>query len=245
MRALMAAAEIGPFFAWDELGDRPVPRPGPDGAWRPLADLGDPGVVAERVAVARRMLAGASGLSPRTVPERVAASVLSLGMFSRLLSPPLAAVALAEALPAPRRDQVWWRPAAGGPLPVAVAGIEVVATGGTDDDAVAAAFADVVVDGLVGPLLAAFRTGFRLSPKVLHGNVASALGGAVTMLAGARPDRADRARRVLERLLVRDPLVGAAVVRRAPWRLRRNNCCLYYRIPGGGYCGDCVLRTGP
>jgi hypothetical protein len=23
----------------------------------------------------------------------------------------------------------------------------------------------------------------------------------------------------------------------------RNSCCLMYRIPGAGLCGDCVLRT--
>jgi ferric iron reductase protein FhuF len=236
VRALEAAAEIGPFFAWDEV------ESGPAGDWRPLADLAEPAVLAERVSVARRTMAAGAGLAADAVPERVAASVLSLGMFARLLSPPLAAVALVEALPAPRGDRVWWRAVDGGPLPVAVAGVEAVGTGAADDDAVAAAFAETVVDGLVGPLLAAFRHRFRLSPKVLHGNVASALGGAVTMLAGARPDRVGRAARVLERLLARDPLVGAAVVRRAPWRLRRNNCCLYYRLPGGGYCGDCVLR---
>ena len=24
-------------------------------------------------------------------------------------------------------------------------------------------------------------------------------------------------------------------------RFKRTSCCLYYRVPGGGYCGDCVL----
>lgn len=24
----------------------------------------------------------------------------------------------------------------------------------------------------------------------------------------------------------------------------RRSCCLYYQVPGGGLCGDCVLRTG-
>jgi hypothetical protein len=24
----------------------------------------------------------------------------------------------------------------------------------------------------------------------------------------------------------------------------RNNCCLFYKIPGGGKCGDCVLISG-
>jgi ferric iron reductase protein FhuF len=25
------------------------------------------------------------------------------------------------------------------------------------------------------------------------------------------------------------------------WGFRRRSCCLYYRVPGGGICGDCVL----
>ncbi|GIJ60250.1 (2Fe-2S)-binding protein [Virgisporangium aurantiacum] len=262
MRALEAAATIGPYFAWDEL-------PGPTGDWRPLAELDEPEVLAGRVAVVRRALA--SGTGPDAVPERVAASVWSLGVFSRLVSAPLAAVAFGADLPAPRRDQVWWRAVDGGPLPVAVAGIGVVATVDADDDAVAEAFGEIVVDGLIGPLLAAFRRRFRLSPKVLRGNVASALGGAVTVLAnagisanagagiganagagtsagisagaGARDGSGvDRARRIVERLLARPPLAGEATVVRPPWRLRRANCCLYYRVPGGGYCGDCVLH---
>lgn len=24
-------------------------------------------------------------------------------------------------------------------------------------------------------------------------------------------------------------------------RFRRRSCCLFYQVPGGGYCGDCVL----
>jgi ferric iron reductase protein FhuF len=189
-------------------------------------------------------MADGSGLRRAAVPERVAASVLSLGLVSRLVSPPLAAVAVAEVLPAPRPDQLWWRAVASGPLPLGWSAIDAVDTRGWDDDAVAAAFTSIVVDGLVAPLLEAFRDRFRLSPKVLAGNVASALGGAVTILTGARPRHADRAGRVLERVLSRAPLAGAATVRRAAprWVLERNNCCLYYRIPGGGYCGDCVLR---
>jgi|GEM_PF-1837329 hypothetical protein len=26
---------------------------------------------------------------------------------------------------------------------------------------------------------------------------------------------------------------------------RRRSCCLYYRLPGGGLCGDCCLRRVP
>ncbi|MGH3410268.1 MAG: (2Fe-2S)-binding protein [Streptosporangiaceae bacterium] len=26
---------------------------------------------------------------------------------------------------------------------------------------------------------------------------------------------------------------------------RRHSCCLYYRLPGGGLCGDCALAAPP
>jgi hypothetical protein len=85
----------------------------------------------------------------------------------------------------------------------------------------------------VAPLLEVFRARFRLSPQVLWGNVASALGGAAGQL-GARAWPA------VGSLLTRSPLSGMAIV--AGRSLRRRNCCLYYRIPGGGTCGDCVLN---
>lgn len=233
--ALAEAAAVGPFFAWEQLPN------GADG-WRPWAELGDAAVVAERVRVARARLVAGFGLSPAEVPERVVASVLSLGWASRLVSAPLAAVAVAEVLPAPGREQVWWRPVDSGPVPVASTTTDAVPTADLDDAAVAARFADVVLGRLVEPVLAVFQDRFRLSPKVVNGNLASALGGAVKLLAAARPGAADRAGRVLERLLAQGSLVGSASLHRPQWTLERNNCCLYYRIPGGGYCGDCVLR---
>jgi ferric iron reductase protein FhuF len=33
----------------------------------------------------------------------------------------------------------------------------------------------------------------------------------------------------------------APAVLSAPPEFRRNSCCLYYRLPEGGLCGDCVL----
>jgi ferric iron reductase protein FhuF len=224
--ALAGVAAIGPFFAWEELDERS------DG-WRPLTDLDDPGVVAERVRVARAMLVERFGLTPVVVPERVLASVLFLGLAARLVSPPLAVLATAGVLLAPRRDRLWWWPVDGGPVPVAYAAVTT-----THGDR----FGERIIDGLVTPLLAVFQDRFRLSPKVLYGNVASALGGAVTMLRGARPESADRAGRIVERLLRAEPLVGSSTIESPQWTLRRINCCLYYRIPGGGYCGDCVLR---
>jgi hypothetical protein len=29
------------------------------------------------------------------------------------------------------------------------------------------------------------------------------------------------------------------------WSFRRRSCCLYYRVPGGELCGDCVLSHRP
>lgn len=229
---LAQVATLGPYFAWEPVAG--------DG-WRPLTDLDDVALVSARVRAARALLVERFGLAPADVPERVVASVVFLGMASRLVSPPLAAVALAEALPVARREELWWRPVESGPLPVAVSDVAAVETRGLSDDETAAVFGNAVVRRTVEPLLAVFQDRFRLSPHVLRGNVASALGGAVGMLGRARPDRVDRAGRVLRHVLELEPLAGSARLEH-PWRLERNNCCLYYRIPGGGYCGDCVLR---
>jgi hypothetical protein len=206
---------VNPYFVWDVHED--------GAGWRPFARLMEPGVVAERVAASRQGLVAMFGLDEAAVPERVVASVLFLGYASRLVSP-----LLAESLGGSIRDvgpaDLWWRPVPGGPLPVAVAG----AAGRRP----AADLFDVAVLGLVAPLLEVFRVRFRLSPHVLWGNVASALGGA----AGQLPEAAWPA---VAGLLERAPLAGTATVGRRA--LRRRNCCLYYRIPGGGTCGDCIL----
>ncbi|MEV6924271.1 (2Fe-2S)-binding protein [Dactylosporangium sp. NPDC051485] len=206
---------MNPYFVWDEYA------PGPD--WRPFTELLEPDVLAQRVAVSRQGLVAMFGLDEAAVPERVVASVLFLGYASRLLSP-----LLAESLDGPIRavgpGDLWWRPVPGGPLPMAVGPV------GTRP---ASDLFDVAVLGLVAPLLEVFRARFRLSPQVLWGNAASALGGA----AGQLPEGAWAA---VAGLLQRPPLAGMALV--GHHSLRRRNCCLYYRIPGGGTCGDCVLR---
>ena len=225
--ALRTAAALGPYFTWE-------PWSAGDG-WRPLTDLIDGDVVAERVAVARVALIGMAGLAEDDVEDRVVASVTFLGVASRLLSPPLGAAALGGVLPVPRADQLWWRPVPGGPWPVAYSG---ALTGGD--------FVTGIIGGLVAPLLRVFEDRFVLSPQVLWGNVASALAGAAGMLAGQHPDQAEAAGRLVEQALAVPPLAGTGtVVRPDPASERRflvrHNCCLYYRIPGGGTCGDCVL----
>ena len=112
--------------------------------------------------------------------------------------------------------------------------------------AAARLLSDSCVEGLAGPVAAAFETAFGLSRQVLWGNVASALAGAAGLLAEAFPSRAQAAGRLTAEILGQGPLAGtgelvqpdAARPRRF---LVRRSCCLFYRVPGAGICGDCVL----
>ncbi|GAA3253114.1 (2Fe-2S)-binding protein [Dactylosporangium siamense] len=211
---------MNPYFVWEDLTAGAEAGTG----WRPFTDLLDPAVAAERVGVARDTLVTMFGLDPATVPVRVVASVTFLGVASRLLAPPL----VEPRFPAP--GQLFWKPVAGGPWPMAC----TVAAAGGGADGGTGQFRDRILLGLVAPLLAVFQAEFRLSPKVLWGNVSSALAGA----AGQLDDPAVWA--TVAELLGVAPLAGTADLHGRA--LRRRNCCLYYRIPGGGTCGDCVLR---
>jgi hypothetical protein len=253
--ALVTAARFGPFFAWEPWS--------PGAGWRPWAALCEGEVVFSRVSAARQALIGMFGLAEDAVPMRVVASVTFLGYASRVVSPLLGAAVAGGDLPAPGEardgqrhdprsgtdaggDQLWWRPVPGGPLPMAYAGTQARPSTGMDRIELARALAEVAVYGLLTPLLETFRDRFALSPKVLWGNVASALAGAAGMIADQDPAHASRAAGVVDEILKIGPLAGTGtLVRPAPARDRRflirNNCCLYYRIPGGGTCGDCVL----
>jgi ferric iron reductase protein FhuF len=113
-----------------------------------------------------------------------------------------------------------------------------VAPGGSWTDAARlgrAVVLDAVVRPVITPVLNAYRASFALSRQVLWGNVASALSGAATGLG------APTAHLLVRDLLELGELAGTA---RAVWpRFVRNSCCLFYRLPGGGLCGDCVLRA--
>jgi ferric iron reductase protein FhuF len=236
--ALVTAAKFGPFFTWEPWSD--------GSGWRPWAELCQGEVAAERVAVARRALIGMFGLPEEAVPTRVVASVTFLGYASRVVSPLLGAAVAGGDRPSPRPGQIWWKPVPGGPLPMAYEMTRDQPGSESDVTALAEALAEVAVGGLLGPLLECFRVTFALSPKVLLGNVASALAGAAGMIADQAPEHAEQAAAVAGEMLRIAPLAGTGtLVRPLPDRARRflirHNCCLYYRIPGGGTCGDCVL----
>jgi FhuF-like iron-sulfur protein len=240
--ALVAAASAGPYFAVE---------PWPGGTqWRPLSGLvSDPAALSELVDNARRVLAASAGIAPAEVEQRAAASVVFLGLASRLVSPSLGAAVAGGVVPSLALADLWWRPVAGGPLPLAARLSSGAAVGGLASGqqfAAAWLLSENCVQGLAAPLAAAFRTTFRLSPQVLWGNVASALAGAAGQLAAAFPERAEAAGRLTADMLEQGSLRGTGELvqpdaARPERFLVRRSCCLFYRIPGGGICGDCVL----
>jgi len=91
---------------------------------------------------------------------------------------------------------------------------------------------------VVQGVLASVVEALPLAPRLLWGNVAASLHAVprVHDLPGAESLVAD--------LLDRAPLAGELDVR-AGGRARRRTCCLFWEVPGGGLCGDCVLDRVP
>ena len=151
-------------------------------------------------------------------PARAAASVDFLGVAARVLSPALAALVSSGRTPLLSLDTVWWRAAVPGPMRLALTSTSR-----------SAALDEAVIEPVLVPLVDAYAAMFALSRKILWGNVASALNGAAMTL------RTD-----VSAVLSSARLAGTA--RAMPPRFVRNSCCLLYRFPGAGTCGDCVLR---
>jgi hypothetical protein len=66
------------------------------------------------------------------------------------------------------------------------------------------------------------------------------------MLLTQRPDSSSGALALAVGILGRPPLAGLGEVVAEPGHptgvgFARRTCCLFYRVPGGGTCGDCVL----
>jgi hypothetical protein len=234
--ALAAAAELGPFFV---LETDPPPATVADGAppWRPFADLtDDPAVTNARIDAIRLGIAERGRLALDAVPRRAAASLAHLGLCSRLISPSLGSALLGGVVPDLRG--LWWRDVLG-PVPMTLPGAQGDEVDADDPIAVADALSVQLQVGPVAALTAAIATAGAVSSRLLWGNVASAAAGAVRMFASASPAHAPVAYAVGHRLVEQVPLT-----RTGDWTgtaFRRSTCCLYYKVPGGGYCGDCVL----
>lgn len=76
-------------------------------------------------------------------------------------------------------------------------------------------------------------------------NGAAAVDGALAA-DGARSRAAERVESLAEDLFATEPLRSTGRWSPGPRpAFRRRTCCLYYRVPGGGLCGDCALPRVP
>jgi hypothetical protein len=221
-------SSIGPYFAVeaDSAGDRPAD-------FRPLRELyagGPTAFPAERIAAVAARLG--------TAEPRVAASIAQLGLAARFWSVALGTAVLTGSVPDLDPDRGYWRYPPHGML-------ELRLPGPVPAPDLAGALHHTVVATVLTPLADAVRTATAtpVSERLLWGNAASALVGAVRQLVAHRPDSARTAWSLAGELLGRAPLAGTGTPHRASFR--RSTCCLYYRVPNGGLCGDCVFRTPP
>jgi ferric iron reductase protein FhuF len=251
---LRAAAAIGPFFALglDAGSDgQPVAR-----LYRTRPD--GPGVLLAR------------GNGPLATAEpRVAASIAQLGYAARLWSPVLGSALLTSVVPDLASLQVVGsQPDAGAPTVLALS--ELRGWLAADPAQVAKLGYRAVVQAHLEPLARALSG--QVAAGLLWGNAASAMAGALGVLVTARPDLRGPATAIAAALLdtgrLRDtgwlpgnahlpgtsqpedtgqPEVTArsGVTGGGGLGFRRRSCCLYYRLPGGGLCGDCSLTRPP
>ncbi|WP_246062182.1 (2Fe-2S)-binding protein [Haloactinospora alba] len=211
--------------------------------WLPLRELWEhPGYLEERVSEVRTRLASRAGVAVSRVERRVAASIMYQGLASRLLSPTVGA-ALCHGV-ALDPGALRWRPE-GGMLPLALVGEPPASdTFHTPRvDSLAELIHQRVVQGTLAPIATALRSQVKVAPRLLWGNAASSLAGTVQALARDRPWVTDDAVVLTELLLGREPFTGLGEFDRSGEQhaFVRATCCLYYRIPGCGMCGDCAL----
>jgi iron complex transport system ATP-binding protein len=213
-------ADISPYFA---VGTGPV-----DDGWRPVrqlyTDLALLDGIVDRV-----------GARMDVAERRVAASTFFLGFAARLWSIGLGALAGHRLLPDLDAERLLFRES-DGQFQLHIE--DPVAWQGADLEPM---LADMVLEWHLAPLSAALRRLGPISQRLLRGNAASALLGAARVFdrdATAGPGWQ------MARRLCADKRLSAAI-RFSGMSYRRTSCCLYYRAPRGGLCGDCVLTSKP
>lgn len=226
---LVAVAEFGEFFA--------LP-PADDGPWQPIGTLlADATTVRDYALRTQAAMAAAFGLEVSRVPLKAAASSFHLSIAARVLSPVIAAAVTHSAVPMLTAESLRWQADSSHRPKLGVAQTNSLKTSEPAD--AAQAIGTTAIDQVLGPLGDTMRRAVALSPQVLWGNVASASHGAVKVLGSSRPHDLDRGHALVRALLALPALDGTADY--LPTGFKRHNCCLYYQVPSGGYCGDCVL----
>ncbi|MFJ2901340.1 (2Fe-2S)-binding protein [Streptomyces sp. NPDC087212] len=175
-------------------------------------------------------------------PEtRIAASIAQQGLAARLWSVALGSAVLYGRIPDLEPGLLCWDPDGSAPDDLRLTELRPLPGD-------AAQLADTVLHGHLEPLAAALHARFRVAPGLLWGNAGSALAGAARQLhRWARPhgrtDVAARTRALTVRLFAHPLLAGSGTL--TGTEFRRRSCCLYYRVPGGGLCGDCCFTRPP
>ena len=182
-----------------------------------------------------RALIDAVAATHRTRERRVAASLTVLGYSARLLGPTVALLVrdgiVLDVRPANVRYSYTAERGMRLSLPVPTALH-------AEPAALVQQWASTVVDAHLAPILAGVLAEAPVAAALLWGNVASGLVGALRAV--ARPDTFDLGVSLLDH----GPLRESGVLQRDGLRFTRRSCCLYYRLPGGGLCGDCALAPG-
>ncbi|NEA57584.1 ferric iron reductase [Streptomyces sp. SID13666] len=253
-RTLRDVAEVGPFFAV-RTGPGETGADGGGSAddgprahgYRPLAELYATGATdaTDAAPAPHPVLERAADVAGRLgTPElRVGASLAFQGLAARLWSVALGAAVLAGRVPDMAADRVWWNPALSAPNDLWLPHPSAL----PDSDDLAGQLAGTVLAGHLVPLHRATREACPVSGGLLWGNAGSALAGSLRVLhtwcvARGRTAEARSALDLTARLF-REPLLsGTGTLDAGGVSFVRRSCCLYYRVPGGGLCGDCVLR---
>ncbi|MEU1300428.1 (2Fe-2S)-binding protein [Streptomyces shenzhenensis] len=177
----------------------------------------------------------------RAPEPRVSASIAQLGLAARLWSAALGCAALYGRVPDLDPGLLRWDPDTGAPDDLWLT--EVRALPGT-----AVVLTDAVLHAHLRPLGEALRARYGIAAGLLWGNAGSALAGAARELdrwarGNGRGEVADRARALTAELFAHPLLNRTGTF--AGTDFRRRSCCLYYRAPGGGLCGDCCFPRPP
>lgn len=218
-RVLAELAALGPYFA---VGTGPVSED-----WRCVAQLyTDSALLAGIIGRVQARMDAAE--------QRVAASTFFLGFAARLWSIALSGVVGHGLLPDLDAARLLFRENDG---QIQLHIEDPVVRRGIDLEPM---LADMVLDGHLVPLSAALRQLGPISDKLLRGNAASALLGAAREF--DRNATTGGGWQLARRLCADERL--SDTIRFSNAGYRRTSCCLYYRVPRGGLCGDCSLATG-